>query len=122
MQVLVNLLQNAHDAVRDRRGHVVIGARADGMHVRLTIDDDGPGIPEGIEGRLFEPFTTTKPPGQGTGLGLYTSYMLAQAMGGTLTLERREEGGTRATVRLPAAAETDDERLAQVSGLTQRAG
>jgi signal transduction histidine kinase len=114
MQVLVNLLQNAHDAVRDRPGRVMIAARADGDHVRLTVDDDGPGIAEAIEGRLFEPFTTTKPPGQGTGLGLYTSYMLAQAMGGTLSLERREEGGTRATIRLPAA---ESESLSQISGL-----
>ena len=119
MQVLVNLLQNAHDAVRDRPGRVMIAARADADHVRLTIDDDGPGISEEIEGRLFEPFTTTKPPGQGTGLGLYTSYMLAQAMGGTLTLERREEGGTRATIRLPAAA-GGSEALAQISGLSHR--
>jgi len=120
MQVLVNLLQNAHDAVRDEDGGLVqIGASSDGALVELTVDDDGPGIPESIEGRLFEPFTTTKPPGQGTGLGLYTSYMMVQAMGGTLSLERRDEGGTRATVRLPKGADT--EGLAPVSRLTQRA-
>ena len=120
MQVLVNLLQNAHDAVRDEDGgHVQIGASSDGELVELTVDDDGPGIPESIEGRLFEPFTTTKPPGQGTGLGLYTSYMMVQALGGSLALERRDEGGTRATVRLPKGADT--EGLAPVSRLTQRA-
>lgn len=120
MQVLVNLLQNAHDAVRDEDGGLVqIGATADGEYVELTVDDDGPGIPESIERRLFEPFTTTKPPGQGTGLGLYTSYMMVQAMGGTMSLERREEGGTRAMVRLPKGADT--EGLAPVSRLTQRA-
>lgn len=118
MQVLVNLLQNAHDAVRDGGGHVLVGARAEGAFVLLTIEDDGAGISSEIEGRLFEPFTTTKPPGQGTGLGLYTSYMLAQAMGGTLTLSRREQGGTRALVRLPAAAA---EGLGRLPGLTQRA-
>jgi signal transduction histidine kinase len=71
-----------------------------------------------VQRRLFEPFTTTKPPGEGTGLGLYTSYMLVQAMGGTLRLEDREERGTRATVRLPAASGG----LKSVSSLTQRAG
>jgi C4-dicarboxylate-specific signal transduction histidine kinase len=119
VQVLVNLLQNAHDAV-DRRsdGHVVVQARMDEGHVEITIDDDGPGLPPQVQRRLFEPFTTTKPPGEGTGLGLYTSYMLVQAMGGTLRLEDREERGTRATVRLPAASGG----LKSVSSLTQRAG
>ncbi|MFW5921656.1 MAG: sensor histidine kinase, partial [Polyangiales bacterium] len=104
VQVLVNLLQNAYDAVREREGggHVVIRAhRVDGA-VQLVLEDDGVGIDPQVEDRLFEPFATTKPPGQGTGLGLYTSYMLAQAMGGTLSLEPRDEGGTRAIVRLPA--------------------
>jgi two-component system, NtrC family, sensor kinase len=49
---------------------------------------------------LFEPFATTKPSGEGTGLGLYTSYMLVRAMHGTLVLENRREGGASAVVRL----------------------
>ncbi len=123
MQVLVNLLQNAHDAVREGGGHVAIGARLDDGQVLLTVDDDGAGISEQIEGRLFEPFTTTKPPGQGTGLGLYTSYMLVQAMGGTLALEGREQGGTRASIRLPAAAaDREVDGLAKAARLSKRAG
>jgi two-component system sensor histidine kinase HupT/HoxJ len=71
------------------------------------VEDDGPGVDPAVAGHLFEPFATTKPPGEGTGLGLYTSYMLAQAMGGELTLENRDGGGgARATVRL-AAGERD---------------
>jgi C4-dicarboxylate-specific signal transduction histidine kinase len=70
--------------------------------VEILIDDEGPGVPEKIEGRLFEPFATTKPPGKGTGLGLYTSYMLVSAMRGSLALENRESGGARAVVALPA--------------------
>ncbi len=105
MQVLVNLLQNAYDAVREsENAHVAVSARAwRRREVVLTVEDDGPGLATDIEHRLFEPFTTTKPPGQGTGLGLYTTYMLVRAMGGTVTLENREEGGARATVRLPAS-------------------
>jgi signal transduction histidine kinase len=104
VQVLVNLLQNALDAVRDVRDPVVtIDSKVDEARVSLSIEDNGPGIPPEIERRLFEPFSTSKPLGQGTGLGLYTSYMLAQAMGGTLTVENRDGGGVRATIRLPLA-------------------
>jgi C4-dicarboxylate-specific signal transduction histidine kinase len=104
VQVMVNLLQNAHDAVREGSGGGVrVHARRDDDRVLIVIDDDGPGIPTDMEGRLFEPFATTKPPGKGTGLGLYTSYMLVDGMRGTITLANREGGGARAVVSLPAA-------------------
>jgi signal transduction histidine kinase/PAS domain-containing protein len=103
VQVLVNLLQNAHDALRGRSAaHVRITAEGvDDGSVHIAVEDDGPGIDARVQGRLFEPFTTTKPPGEGTGLGLYTSYMLVRAMHGTLRLLPRPEGGTIALVRLP---------------------
>ncbi|MDQ3035037.1 MAG: ATP-binding protein [Myxococcota bacterium] len=111
VQVIVNLLQNAYDAVRETKdGRVRVSARLVGAgsgeearEVELIVDDDGPGIPPEIRQRLFEPFATSKPPGEGTGLGLYTSYMLVRAMQGTIELTAREEGGTRARVVLPAA-------------------
>lgn len=104
VQVMVNLLQNAHDAVREcQGGSVRVHARRTGQRTEILIDDDGAGVPAEIQGRLFEPFATTKPPGQGTGLGLYTSYMLVTAMRGSLSLENRIEGGARAVVALPAA-------------------
>jgi signal transduction histidine kinase len=113
LQVLVNLLQNAHDALRSdpnagdkparssKIGSVRVSASVEGGAVTLRVEDDGPGIDPSLEGRLFEPFTTTKPVGEGTGLGLYTSYMLVRAMHGTLTLENRPEGGARASLTLP---------------------
>jgi signal transduction histidine kinase len=107
VQVIVNLVQNASDAVRERvGGRVRIAARreSNGM-VAIRVEDDGPGIAAAIQMRLFEPFATTKPPGEGTGLGLYTSYMLVQAMHGSLVLENRREGGACATLRLPLARE-----------------
>lgn len=120
MQVLVNLLQNARDAVREAGGgSVTLRAQRAGASVELVVEDDGPGIAETVRARLFEPFATSKPPGEGTGLGLYTSYMLVQAMGGDLTLENRDEGGARAVVRLPAA--DGDEGLVSSARLTQRA-
>jgi C4-dicarboxylate-specific signal transduction histidine kinase len=117
VQVLVNLLQNALDAVRDEpSGIVAVRAMLSEGQVELCIDDNGPGISADIESRLFEPFATTKPPGQGTGLGLYTSYMLAQAMGGTLVVEPLEGAGARAKIRLPLAT-----RVASRLPLAQRA-
>jgi signal transduction histidine kinase len=103
VQVLVNLLQNAHDALRDARGgRVRVSAERDGVgHVCIAVDDDGPGIDPRIAERLFEPFATTKPPGEGTGLGLYTSYMLVKAMHGSLSLVPRPLQGTRALLKLP---------------------
>lgn len=106
VQVMVNLLQNAYDAVREVSGGAVrVSARRRGAAVEIVIDDDGMGIPPEIARRLFEPFATTKPPGKGTGLGLYTTYMLVSSMNGSVTLEPRAEGGTRAVVTLPAADE-----------------
>ncbi len=106
VQVMVNLLQNAYDAVRETgSGRVRVHARREGPRVEILIDDDGTGVPGSIRSRLFEPFATSKPPGKGTGLGLYTSYMLVDAMHGTLTLEDREEGGARATVAIPVFEE-----------------
>ncbi|MBO6935783.1 MAG: hypothetical protein JJ863_12435 [Deltaproteobacteria bacterium] len=103
VQVLVNLLQNAVDALRDRDGTIRISVALEDGAVALSVEDDGPGIPAAVRDRLFEPFATSKPPGEGTGLGLYTSYMLVQEMGGELTLGERDGGGARATVRLPAS-------------------
>lgn len=104
VQVMVNLLQNAKDASREAGGGAVrVRASRAGRMVEIAIEDEGPGIPQAIRARLFEPFATTKPPGKGTGLGLYTSYMLVTAMHGTLALEDAEDGGARAVVSLPSA-------------------
>ncbi len=104
VQVMVNLLQNAYDAVRESSGGLVrVHARREGAMLAIVIDDDGPGLEPAMQERLFEPFATTKPPGKGTGLGLYTSYMLVASMNGSLTLDNRADGGARATVALPAA-------------------
>jgi C4-dicarboxylate-specific signal transduction histidine kinase len=99
------LLQNAVDANREAGGQVVwVSAERRGSVVEIIVEDEGVGIHPNIEGRLFEPFATTKPPGEGTGLGLYASYMLVQTMGGDLTIENRDQRGASARVRLPAGA------------------
>ena len=105
LQVLVNLLQNAVDANREAgRSSVWLSAERRGSVVEIIVDDEGTGLDPDIVGRLFEPFATTKPAGEGTGLGLYASYMLVQTMGGDLTIENRDPCGASARVRLPAGA------------------
>ncbi len=107
MQVLVNLLQNALDAVRslgaERSGRIEVSGMHGADRFLLLVSDNGEGLKEEVRDRLFEPFATTKPPGKGTGLGLYTSYMLVEGMGGRLDLRAREGGGAVARLELPLA-------------------
>ncbi len=103
MQILVNLLQNALDSIRNGGGStVVVRAEARGGRYMLFVEDDGPGLADDIKGRIFEPFATTKPVGEGTGLGLYTSYMLARGMGAELALDDHLPRGASASLFLPA--------------------
>lgn len=71
--------------------------------VAAVVEDDGPGIPEGLIDRLFDPLFTTRPGGDGVGLGLPLALAAAKHHGGTVVLERGERGGTRARLTLPGA-------------------
>ncbi len=105
-QVLVNLITNAQQAIREaRRGGAVTirAARCGGAAVTLEIEDDGPGIPEAIRSRIFDPFFTTKPAGAGTGLGLSLVYGAVVSHGGTIRVESGERRGARFRIELPAA-------------------
>lgn len=98
-QVLWNLILNARDAM-PKGGKVIISTGPkDGTFIELSVEDDGPGIAEAEREQLFQAFFTTKP--EGVGLGLTMSRKIVEQHGGTLTLENRSEGGTRAVVGLP---------------------
>jgi nitrogen fixation/metabolism regulation signal transduction histidine kinase len=97
-QLLINLLRNAADAALETDGRVRAGWACAETMVEIHVDDDGPGLPDG--GNLFVPFFTTKL--AGSGIGLVLGRQIAEAHGGSLTLQRRDgEQGTRATVRIP---------------------
>lgn len=102
-QVVLNLLLNAADAI-DGEGAIRLEVGGEDGWVTLVVHDSGPGIPEEILDHLFEPFVTTKPAGEGTGLGLAVCHTLVEQLGGTLRAENPPEGGARFTVRLPAAS------------------
>ncbi len=98
-QMLINLLRNAVDAALETGGGVKLSWRRNVDYVELLIEDEGPGLPNTTN--LFVPFFTTK--AVGTGIGLVLSRQIAEAHGGTLTLQNRRSGhGCEARARLPA--------------------
>jgi signal transduction histidine kinase len=102
-QVCVNLILNAAEAMVGEGRMAITLARDDEQdEVVVTFEDDGPGIDEKIAHLIFEPFVTTKPESQGTGLGLSVCLSIVQDLGGTLTAGNREQGGACFTLRLPA--------------------
>jgi len=102
-QVLLNLMMNAGDAVAAKReARVTVRARREeGGRVRVEVEDDGPGVPEPIRDRLFEPFVTTKDVGVGTGLGLAVCRGLVESAGGEISLDATYTAGARFVVVLP---------------------
>lgn len=101
-QVLQSLLANAADALPpERPGRIEIRAERRAGGIRLTISDDGIGMPPHVLERAFEPFFTTKPAGQGSGLGLPISRGIVEVHGGALWLESTPERGTTAVLVLP---------------------
>lgn len=101
-QLLLNLLFNAADALGGK-GRIEVRATNGGGVVQLTVEDDGPGIDEEIIEQVFDPFVTTKAPGQGTGLGLAVCHTIVEGLGGSIQAANREQGGAAFEVRLPAA-------------------
>lgn len=101
-QLLLNLLFNAADALGGS-GKIAVSAKRNGEGVCLVVADDGPGIDHQILDQVFDPFVTTKPAGQGTGLGLAVCHTIVDRLGGTIQAENLREGGASFAVSLPAA-------------------
>src|SRR5713226_2068485 len=104
-QVLLNLVQNAHQAMAGHSGPRVITVRlaeTGGANVRLEVLDSGPGIHPNVLPRIFDAFTTTKAPGEGNGLGLWVSSAIVEQHQGSLRAANRPEGGAALVVELPA--------------------
>jgi signal transduction histidine kinase len=108
-RVLINLLDNAVDAC-ENGGTIKIrteeasatGTRAAGAGIEIV--DSGAGIPEEMLPWIFDLFVTTKPPGQGTGLGLVICQEIIRAHGGTISIASKRDGGTTVRIYLPADA------------------
>lgn len=107
-QILLNLLINAREAMQGKGAiHIATETRWNDQgsaYVRITVSDNGPGIPPDVRKRLFEPFISNKP--NGTGLGLFTSLSLAKEMSGTLALlepDTPDDSGSTFTLDLPLA-------------------
>jgi signal transduction histidine kinase len=100
-QVLVNLLSNAADATAGRdKPHVALRVRREGNFALVEVEDNGPGVPENLREKIFEPFFSTKGD-QGNGLGLWISSEIARLHGGTLTVHESASGGALFRLALP---------------------
>lgn len=103
-QVFVNLLVNARDATPSG-GVVSVRCWYEEGWVKASVWDTGSGIPPEVQRRLFEPFMTTKPPGKGTGLGLFICHRIVTEHGGRIALQSQESAGTEALLEFPVPPE-----------------
>lgn len=114
-RVLLNIINNAFYAVRERAGKnlqglsagagyiptVAIATRTTGSNIIISIKDNGSGIAKKVVDKIFQPFFTTKPTGEGTGLGLSLAYDIVKAHGGELKVNTKEGEGTEFFIQLP---------------------
>ncbi|MCB9730499.1 MAG: HAMP domain-containing histidine kinase [Deltaproteobacteria bacterium] len=126
-QALLNLVTNAIEAISGQErgqetggGHVTVSVTADGGAAVIEVSDDGPGIPLELQGELFEPYVTHNKT-HGTGLGLAVAARVAEAHGGSLTVDSRPGEGARFVLRLPLSAGGDiDGRSGAARGASRR--
>jgi signal transduction histidine kinase len=108
-RVLLNLINNAFYAVAEKKNEqgasynplVNLSTKKIDSQIEIRIKDNGNGIPEKVVDKIFQPFFTTKPTGQGTGLGLSLSYDIIKAHGGELKVENKEGEGVKFIIQLP---------------------
>lgn len=102
-QVVLNLLLNSLDAIGGRGGEITASVRSDGASVRIEVADDGPGMPEELQPRIFDPFFTRKARPDASGLGMFISYSIVQNHGGAMRVESTPGEGFCTVIDLPVA-------------------
>ena len=110
-RVLLNLYNNAFYAVTEKKKHqpdgyeptISVGTKKTGDKIEITVKDNGNGIPQKVVDKIFQPFFTTKPTGQGTGLGLSLSYDIVKAHGGEIKVNSKEGEGAEFIIEIPAS-------------------
>jgi len=108
-RVLLNFINNAFYTVSEKeklqaagyKPQVIVRTRKLGDNVEIKVEDNGNGIPKSIVDKIFQPFFTTKPTGQGTGLGLSLAYDIIKAHGGEIKVATKDGGGSEFIVQLP---------------------
>jgi len=108
-RVILNLITNAFYAVNERskmeaenyEPTVTVSTKKEKKNLEIKVTDNGNGIPQKVLDKIFQPFFTTKPAGEGTGLGLSLSYDIVKAHGGELEVETKEGEGTEFIIQLP---------------------
>ena len=109
-QVLINLIRNSLDAMRENDGKSldIELFEEDGQAI-INVLDRGPGIPDGMAEQIFDSFVTSKPSGEGMGLGLAISASIVQDHGGELKAKSRDSGGAKLTMTIPLSSQDQDE-------------
>gem|GEM_PF-249454 len=100
-QVIVNLLVNAFDAMREKGDAIHISTSEKSFYVEIRVEDNGPGMDSQVMDKIFEPFYTTKDVGQGTGLGLSVSHGIINSMNGKLSVESESGEGATFVIQIP---------------------
>jgi two-component system NtrC family sensor kinase len=106
--LIINAQQALQEQPPPRKLSLTSRFDAHGDAVRVTVADNGPGIPEAVRSRIFEPYFTTKPLGAGTGVGLAVCLGIVEAHGGTLSIEAGKPSGAVFTMVLPVGSQEED--------------
>jgi signal transduction histidine kinase len=107
-QVLINLLNNAIHATSER-GRITFRVEAATDDISITVSDTGMGIPKENLEKIFEPFFSTKAPGEGTGLGLFVTKEIVEKLGGKIRVDSRVGRGARFVVQLPSRSKIKEQ-------------
>ncbi len=124
-QVVINLIINAEQAIRNSgngdRICISTNYNAQTGRIEISVEDNGPGIPENIRGRIFEPFFTTKEVGHGTGIGLAFCHRIIHSHEGTIRLDQTHNPGTRFLISLPTGLEHENEEKSETPVASENA-